>query len=85
MRSDHNYLYMLLDFVCGGDLYHLQQRQLNWLFDKIVAQEEQILNAEEHESHCRFYNACIVFALSHLHEKDIVFRDLKVANPNPNP
>ncbi|TMW69761.1 hypothetical protein Poli38472_001917 [Pythium oligandrum] len=32
------------------------------------------------ESHAAFYLACISFALEHLHEQDILYRDLKLEN-----
>lgn len=64
--QDPAFVYMLLDFVPGGELF-------------------SILNNDEgrvkiHEDRARFYLLGIADALSHLHEKKYVYRDLKPEN-----
>ena len=63
--ADHNdkYLYMLLEFVCGGELF------------------SYLRNAGRfNNSKSNFYAAEIISALDYLHNKAIVYRDLKPEN-----
>ncbi len=55
--QDEARLYMLLEFVPGGEL-----------FGHLRAAGRFTLNA------ARFYTACVVSALDHLHSHDIVYR-----------
>ncbi|XP_066143166.1 cGMP-dependent protein kinase 1-like isoform X2 [Euwallacea fornicatus] len=62
---DTKYIYFLLEPCLGGDLWNLLRRQRKKCFDTEAA---------------KFYSGCIVEALSYLHLKDIVYRDLKPEN-----
>jgi len=62
--SEGQYAYFLLEAVLGGDLHATYGRR--FLFGS--------------ESHARFYTACVVRALEHLHEKRIIYRDIKMEN-----
>ena len=63
--QDSNQVYMLLDFVVGGELF---SRLANSPGGKLAW------------AHSRFYAACVVSAFTHLHAKEIIYRDLKPEN-----
>merc|ERR1719329_41848 len=54
-------LFFLLEPSLGGELHTIYNR----------------FNLYGKESHARFYAGCVVFALQHLHERHIIYRDLK--------
>ena len=62
--KDDHQLYMLMELVQGGELFSLLHNQGG----KIPTKDAQ------------FYGACVVSALSFLHSKCIVYRDLKPEN-----
>ena len=62
--KDKNCLYMLLELVLGGELFTLLHCKGQKLEPPGV----------------RFYTACVVDAFSYMHEKTIVYRDLKPEN-----
>ena len=63
--QDGVYLYMVLEFIQGGELYKYMQDQ-----------DESILPIE----HARFYTASIIAAFLYLNSLNIVYRDLKPEN-----
>ena len=63
--QDQNNLYLVMEFVNGGELFfHLHQDNSNG-FD---------------ETRAKFYAAQIVLALEHMHNEGVVYRDLKPEN-----
>jgi len=62
--SGQSHLYFLLEFAVGGELSTVCER--NELFHS--------------PRHARFYVACALEGLVHLHERSIVYRDLKLEN-----
>lgn len=62
--KDRDCLYMLLEFVQGGELFTLLHIRGGKLGDK----------------EARFYAACVQDALEYLHDREIVYRDLKPEN-----
>lgn len=62
---DSKYVYFLMECCLGGDLWQLLQKQKNRYFDEAAAQ---------------FYAACVLEALSYLHERNFIYRDLKPEN-----
>jgi len=57
-------LYFLLEPCLGGELYATYNRK----------------GLHGMEKHCRYYSAGVVFAFEHLHERRIIYRDLKPEN-----
>lgn len=67
--KDVQYLYMLIEYATGGQLY------------TIMTDRAHILEQDEPRgSSSMFYVACVIYALEHLHERNIVYRDLKPEN-----
>jgi len=60
-------LYLVMEYLPGGDLWHLMQR------NKAVAKCFG-------EADVRFYVSQVILALEYLHRMDIVYRDLKPEN-----
>lgn len=63
--QDKDFVYMLLEFIPGGEL-----------FSVINASETYSLS----EDHAKFYSLCIADALAYLHSGKYIFRDLKPEN-----
>lgn len=63
--KDKKYLYFLLEPCLGGDLWILLHKQKPRRFEEVYAQ---------------FYVACVLEAFDYLHERRIVYRDLKPEN-----
>lgn len=63
--KDSKKLYMLLEFVQGGELFSVVH----------TAQGDGIPDA-----HAKFYGAGILLAIAYLHSKDIAYRDMKPEN-----
>lgn len=61
---DHDYIYFLMEPVYGGELFDVYNEQD--LFCNLTAS--------------RFYVACVIMGLEHLHEKRVIYRDLKLEN-----
>jgi len=59
------HLYFLLEAVLGGDLLTFYERHDNFFGSA---------------SHARFYIACVLSGLEHLHDRYIIYRDLKMEN-----
>ena len=62
---DKFFLYLVVDFCAGGELYNYLQ-----------SQEDAHISEDE----CRFFTACVTLGLCELHAHCIVFRDLKPEN-----
>jgi len=62
--EDPKYLYLLLEPAMGGELFDVYQD--NDLFGKIDC--------------ARFYVACVSLGLAHMHDKRVIWRDLKLEN-----
>jgi CRP-like cAMP-binding protein len=63
--QDEDHLYLLLELIQGGELFNVIHS----------GKSDRLPN-----SHAIFYAACIVEALGHLHQRSIVYRDLKPEN-----
>ncbi|XP_018329381.1 cGMP-dependent protein kinase, isozyme 1-like [Agrilus planipennis] len=63
--KDDKYLYFLMESCLGGDLWTLLQKQKTRRFEESVA---------------RFYTGCVLEAFAYLHERGIIYRDLKPEN-----
>ena len=62
--QDNGSLYLLMELVMGGELFYYLQS----------------LRAPLHETHARFYTACVVEAFDFLHARHYLYRDLKPEN-----
>ena len=63
--QDKNNLYMVMEFVNGGELFHHLHQNNQDGFD---------------EERAKFYGAQIVLALEHMHNEGVIYRDLKPEN-----
>lgn len=62
--TDEKFVYLMLEPVLGGELFDVYTE--NDLWGKI--------------DHAKFYAACVSLALSHMHSKRVIWRDLKLEN-----
>jgi len=65
--KDKNHLYLLVDFVQGGELFTYLHCQPN-------------STGKLTEDHAKFYASHVIMAIEYLHERSIVYRDLKPEN-----
>ena len=66
--QDDNHLYLLQEFLQGGDLYFLMKNSGMFEYSMLPVYIAQT------------YSACLICALAFLHEQGVVFRDLKPEN-----
>lgn len=64
-HQDRAHLYLIFEFVSGGELLHLLRKQRNSVF-----------TADQ----CRYATLELVFALEYLHNLHVVYRDIKPEN-----
>jgi len=62
--NSQSYLLFLLECALGGELFSLYHRK----------------NLHGKEYHARYYAACVIQGFQHLHERRIIYRDLKPEN-----
>lgn len=62
--QDENYIFFMLQPVFGGELYDVYTDR--GFFGKL--------------DFARFYIGCVTFALEHMHQKRVIYRDLKLEN-----
>lgn len=62
--QDKDNIYMMMERVMGGEFFFFLHN----------------LERPLHEQHCRFYAACVIQGMSHIHAKGYMFRDLKPEN-----
>uniref|UniRef100_A0A671L6K8 non-specific serine/threonine protein kinase n=1 Tax=Sinocyclocheilus anshuiensis TaxID=1608454 RepID=A0A671L6K8_9TELE len=67
-------LYLILDFLRGGDLFTRLSKEVNYVIDEVLL----ILLPPFHD--VKFYLAELALALDHLHGLGIIYRDLKPEN-----
>eukprot|EP00401_Gymnodinium_catenatum_P002750 CAMPEP_0117466088 /NCGR_PEP_ID=MMETSP0784-20121206/4962_1 /TAXON_ID=39447 /ORGANISM="" /LENGTH=971 /DNA_ID=CAMNT_0005260019 /DNA_START=1 /DNA_END=2912 /DNA_ORIENTATION=+ len=67
--KDDEYVYLLLEAALGGNLYQL-----------LRAHPEVLIEVDPPGSAVCFYVACITSGVEHLHDRRIVYRDLKPEN-----
>mmetsp|Transcript_18735 Transcript_18735/g.41058 ORF Transcript_18735/g.41058 Transcript_18735/m.41058 type:complete len:900 (+) Transcript_18735:42-2741(+) len=67
--KDHQFVYLLMEAAMGGDLYRIISHHRN-----IFAEDNPPGSATA------FYLACCIAGIEHLHERRIVYRDLKPEN-----
>ena len=65
--KDNSHVHLLMEFSQGGELFHLLDSHLK---DDVLLEE----------SYAKFYAACVILVLEHLHTKGIIYRDLKPEN-----
>eukprot|EP00931_Biecheleriopsis_adriatica_P092092 TRINITY_DN65918_c0_g1_i1.p1 TRINITY_DN65918_c0_g1~~TRINITY_DN65918_c0_g1_i1.p1 ORF type:complete len:822 (-),score=141.61 TRINITY_DN65918_c0_g1_i1:144-2609(-) len=62
--NGREHVYFLLEAALGGELFTTYER----------------LKLYGSETHARFYVACVTEALAHMHERNVIYRDLKPEN-----
>jgi len=68
--QDDTFLYMVVKLYQGGELFHYIHTR----------RRQDDVESLKLECTSKFYSACILEALSHMHERQIVYRDLKPEN-----
>lgn len=66
---DDQWVYMLLEYCAGGHLLKLMENH-----------RQVLLYDTPRASAAMFYSACVSFALSYLHSRNVMYRDLKLEN-----
>eukprot|EP00924_Labyrinthula_sp_SR-Ha-C_P001371 augustus_masked-scaffold_44-processed-gene-1.113-mRNA-1 protein AED:0.05 eAED:0.05 QI:0/-1/0/1/-1/1/1/0/859 len=78
--QDSNCIYMLLEFVQGGELFNRIVPADDSIIDSQSTSSSNSVQAGIPEPDARFYGACVIDALCYLHDKSIAYRDLKPEN-----
>lgn len=67
--KDEQFIYLLMEVALGGDLYEM-----------LCHHPQVFLEDRPRGSATAFYSACVVAGLEHLHERKIIYRDMKPEN-----